>query len=266
MNEKQILTARFRDLAARTYQKDILTHTDFLTLAEQAVLADLKSGRFPEERLDPVPVILRGGFEEAERKIALFLPSYLDEDMIRSMEEAGEFPITCLHVRSGQAKFSDDLTHRDFLGALMNLGIERDRIGDILIEPDQSGAYIFVMTAMADLIAEELTRVRHTTVSAALVPFKECRVRPSFDLREGFISSERLDVILAMVYRLSRTKAQALIEAEAVSVDGRLMTGSGGTVKASSRVSVRGYGKFIYDGADGSSRKGKLHARVRVFK
>jgi len=263
MDDRHLLEARLADLASRAWRNDILTNTGFLTLAEQAVLEDLIRGRFTDRRLDPAPVVLWGGYEEAERKAAFFLPSYLTRELFLESGDR-DSRISCLRCRPLQAKFADDLTHRDFLGALMNLGIERETVGDILVDQDKNEAYLFVTGKMAAMVCDELTRVRHTTVEAVPAVWSG-QIRARFDEMAGFVSSERIDAVLAMVYRLSRTKAQALIEAEAVSVDGRLITGGGSAVKAGARVSVRGYGKFIYDGADGSSRKGKLHARVRVF-
>ena len=260
MNDQDYLAARLSDLAAKTWRQDILTHTNFLTAAEQAFLKDLQRGALSDRRLDPVPVTLWGGFEEAERQCAVFLPSYLSEESV-----PGEI-VTCLRCRPLQARFADELTHRDFLGALMNLGIEREMVGDILIDSSKSEAYIFVMTPLAETVAKELTRVRHTSVAVGEVPFETCAVRPAFEERDGFISSERLDAVAALVYRLSRSKAHKLIADEAVSVDGRLISNAGYVIRAGAKVTVRGFGKFIYDGADGHSKKGRLHAHVRVYK
>ena len=82
---------------------------------------------------------------------------------------APAFPICTMKVSAVSDKFSDDLNHRDFLGALMNLGIEREMVGDILItESTHSGkhnnAYIFCVDTVADYIAENLTKIRHTNV------------------------------------------------------------------------------------------------------
>ena len=264
MDDKTILAARFRDKASQAWQRDCLTHTNFLTAAEQALLEDLRRGACPgEERLDPASAVLWGGYEEAERKIAAFLPSYIDKE---SFIAGADALITCLLCKPLQARFADALTHRDFLGALMNLGLEREMIGDIVVDRDKSEAHIFVMTAQAATIAKELTRIKHTSVMCEEVSPGSVEVQPAFEHVEGFVSSERLDVILSLVYKLSRSKSQKLIEAELVTVDGRIVTSGGHDLKAGSRVTARNYGKFIYDGIDGTSRKGKGRAKVRVFR
>ena len=148
----------------------------------------------------------------------------------------------------------------------MNLGIDRGQIGDILIDRADHSAYVFVLKMMADFICRELCRVKHTTVLAKEVAPGKCTVRSEFEEREGSVASERLDAILAFVYRLARGKAQELIEREAVIVDGRTAFSGGYDLKPGARVSVRGFGKFIYDGVISNTKKGRLYVRVRVFK
>ena len=169
-----------------------------------------------------------------------------------------------MEVRPVNRKFADELTHRDYLGALMNLGLERDRIGDILT--DSENAYLFVMKENAELICSELIRIRHTSVVCHPVPASSCTIRPEFEEREGSVSSERLDAILAMVYHLSRGKAQELVEQELVFVDGRTAFSGGYDLKPGSRVSVRGHGKFQYLGAGAQTRKGRFYAKVKIWK
>lgn len=264
MDNNAWLEAHLRDLADRTYDRDILTHSEFLTLAEQAQLEDVRR-LGGDRKLPPVPIVYHGGFEEAERKIAVFLPSYVDEVVFAEMQTE-EPLITCLHVSPLQKKFGEALTHRDYLGALMNLGIERCLIGDILADTENGEADIFVMTSMAATIAEDLTRVRHTTVMAKAVDLSSIRTAPAFENAEVFCASERLDAILAAVYKMSRDKSKKLVESEAVSVDGRTITSGGCDIKSGSRISVRGYGKLIYDGVMKTSKKGRLMIGVRIFK
>ena len=179
-------------------------------------------------------------------------------------EEAEPEVVSCMEVRPVNRKFADELTHRDYLGALMNLGLERDRIGDILT--DSENAYLFVMKENAELICSELIRIRHTSVVCHPVPASSCTIRPEFEEREGSVSSERLDAILAMVYHLSRGKAQELVEQELVFVDGRTAFSGGYDLKPGSRVSVRGHGKFQYLGAGAQTKKGRFYAKVKIWK
>ena len=269
MSETDYLESRIRELADRAYKNEYPTNTGFLSVSEQAAFHDaLKKLGIPADfdHAFGVRFTLQGGYDEAERRAAFFLPSWLDkETFIRNEQTAPEY-LTCLHISPLQKKFSDPLTHRDYLGALMNLGIERDRTGDILIDQDDHSAFIFLFKNIAEVVSRELVRVRHTSVSAEEIPPEQCTVRPAFEIREGSVASERLDAVLAFVLRLARNKAQELITREDVFVDGRTARSGGAVLREGARVSVKGHGKFIYEGVLSSTKKGREFVRVRIFK
>lgn len=125
--EEQLLKKRMIELAGLCYQRDIQTSTGFLSLNEQAIFHSI------EKTLPPVRTCLTGGFEGAERKLLCFLASYDDEEF--------GLPIAVLEVIPANLRYSEALTHRDYLGALMNLGIERSCIGDILMK--ENGCCVF---------------------------------------------------------------------------------------------------------------------------
>ena len=275
MEDKNYLAGRIRELSHKTYQSDYETHTAFLTMSEQAVarqilgyashpLKEIGGGLGYCGESEGVSFVLHGGYDEAERRLLTFLPSYLDAETYLGISESpSDEALACIRVRPLNAKFADVLTHRDFLGALMNLGIERDQIGDILTAPDR--AYIFTTNEMAELVAGELTRVKHTSVMGERVPVSSCDVRQDFIVKEGSIASERLDAVLSLVYQLSRSRAQELIESEAVIADGRVALSAGLAMKPGMRVSVRGHGKFLYEGFVSQTRKGRSFVRVKVY-
>ena len=264
--DQHYLAGRIQDLCEKTYTEDYMTHTDFLSMSEMAVFYDslrqsgenLLSGTYRS-----VPYMVWGGWEDAERRCICFLPTWMDRDAFLAQEEAEPQVVSCIEVKPVSLRFADELTHRDFLGALMHLGIERDRIGDILT--DSQHAYVFVSRDMAELVCEDLTRVKHTTVICRIVSSAECDIRPSFEQIQGSVASERLDAVLAMACRISRTKAQTLISQEMVFVDGRTASSTSLTLPEGARVSVRGYGKFIYDGILLKTRKDRLMIRIRKF-
>lgn len=258
------LKSRIRDLDRTAWERDVTKHTGFLTASEQSDLLAWERELSHPERF------LAGGWEEAERRMLIWPASY---EMLSSENDSaakgtgrpdlpGQF-ISCIKASPVNAKFSDDLCHRDFLGALMNLGIERDQIGDILIR--ENTAYIFCAKALAGLILDELTRVKHTEIRTEAVPLSECDIRPELAEMKVNVASERLDAILSAVYKVSRSKAAEAIESEKVFVDGRTASGSGQKLKEGAKVSVRGLGKFIYDGIESESRKGRLFVKIRKY-
>ena len=256
-----------RDLYLRSQQNNYMTHTGFLSLSEQAEFSDLIKDLGQNEGLviHESEYLLYGGFDMSERRIACFLPSYMTkEDFLTDQGKSPSGILTCLSVRPVNARFSDDLTHRDHLGALMNLGIERDRIGDIICSPDHT--LVSVLTGSAELIENELTRVKHTTVLCSRIPFSACDIEPNFTEIRINIASERADAVIACVFHLSRSSSLGLIKSGLVSVNGREITDAGFTLKAGDRVSVRSKGKFIYEGAGGLTRKGRTSATVNLYK
>ena len=269
MADSDYMEGRIRDLARSAYLNDYITHTDFLSASEQAAFhtALRKLGVPPlVDRLEGAQYLLCGGFDEAERQTVVFLPSWLDAETYKAQEEEEPQVVTCLKISPAAAKFADALSHRDYLGALMNLGITRGQVGDILIDREDSSAYVFVFRDMADFICSELSRVRHTTVIPREVPPSSCTVRSEFEIREGSVASPRLDAVLSFVCRLARGKAQELIEREAVTVDGQTALSGAHELKEGSRVSVRGFGKFVFVGSHGTTKKGRSYIEVKIYK
>lgn len=129
--ESRLLLARVLDQQQRADQRGIPTHTAFLSPAEQAMSADLLMAAAPGQG------VLHGGYADAERKLWGFLPDWLDEDLWLAGEDC---PLAALEVRVPKGA---KLTHRDYLGSLMGLGITREKIGDILI--GETGAQVIVL-------------------------------------------------------------------------------------------------------------------------
>ena len=159
MSETDYLESRIRELADRAYKNEYTVNTEFLSISEQASFYEaLKKLGVPadSDRVFGVRFTLQGGYDDAERRAAFFLPSWLDTETFIRNEQTAPDLLTCLHISPLQKKFSDPLTHRDYLGALMSLGIERDRTGDILIDHEDHSAYIFIFKNIAEIVCREL--------------------------------------------------------------------------------------------------------------
>ena len=208
MEEEQLLPRRIQDLANQCYRRDVPTYTEFLNLAEQDLFYRTVN------KMPGVRYVLFGGYEMAERRAALFLPSYGEEG------DPSMLPIAYLVIRPLNDKFAEELTHRDFLGSLMNLGIERGKLGDLLMDGKQ--AYLVCMEDMAQYLCRELTRVRHTSVyceQTAQLP--DAVGTPVLQRKEGSVASVRLDALLALAFSSSRSKLVPLIEGGQVYINGR---------------------------------------------
>lgn len=264
MDDKDILLARVRELSYRASSNGYLTHTGFLSLSEQnAFFSFLRESHVDPNRREyqGSRFLLYGGNDEADRKMIFFLPYYLSDEVFLSQESCQI--ITCLKISPKNEKFADHLTHRDYLGALMKLGYEREMYGDILT--DGTTGYVFLSASIASYVKDELTKVRHTVVDGTLIPCRECQFRPQFRELTLHLASERIDCVIAEVFHLSRRSSQELIGKDCVFVDGMTMMDNSFHLKPESRVSIRGYGKFIYHGNPNLTKKGRYVAKADLY-
>lgn len=251
--EDAILLKRFEDLSRTAYQRGINVYTGFLSLYEQNLLINhaslgMLSGKY----------VFIGGHEYAERKIACFY----DYAII-----LGDNPISVIMIKPQNSRFAEELSHRDYLGALMNLGIEREVLGDIITASDKS-TYIICKTSMADYIMENYNMVKHTQVSCTLIDKDELdklSIKPQFEEIIGSVSSLRLDCVLSLAFRKSRTQVAEAIKAGGVFVNGRLTQSSSYQLKGDDVVSMRGFGKFIFDSTGSLSKKGKVYIKLLKY-
>ncbi len=247
MENESLLINRLTELSRRALDRGHWVCSEFLTLAEQDTLLRL--------RLD-CPFTLWGGLPGSERKVA----SFGSEELCGYMYEA---PITCLRIAPLRQKFADPLTHRDFLGSLMSLGLRREVLGDI--EVLENVGTLFCLDSVSGFICDNLTSVRRTSVSCAPSDPPETLSAPP-PVSELVVASERLDAAVAAVFKLSRSQAQELIEKELVFISGRLAKSASADISPGDIISVRHLGRFVYEGVARETKKGRLRVLVRIFR
>lgn len=245
-DELQIFKNRIKELSERSKNRGIYFYSDFLNLYEQTVLYEtIKYG-----------YTLQGGYDDAERKIACFG----DEQELCYPPQP---PVSIICIEPLSPKFSDNLTHRDFLGSLIGLGIKRETLGDIIIK-DNTG-YLFCLESISNYITDNLTKVKHTSVTCSI-----CKELPEKILPEPFektiiVASLRLDGIISAVYNMSRSKSSALIDGEKVFVNGKLTLSNSQPLKENDIISVRGFGRFRFKEISGDTRKGRIRILCQVY-
>lgn len=248
-SEEELLAKRFIELSGKAERGGYFTFTEFLGLAEQSVFAAVK------QRLR-CPFTLFGGTQGCERVMVRF----------GSAEELGyeePFPIKIVKISPKSEKFAENLSHRDYLGAILNLGIERRELGDIAIT--DKTAYLFATEKIADYVIGSLERIRHTDVYAEVTDelphielFRTERIKVQ-------AVGERADAIIAKIFHLSREEASKLFAKGLVFISGKQTENTSQTLRENDTVSVRGYGRFIYKGYSGLSKKGKLNIEVDLY-
>ena len=246
-SEEKEIAKRFQELSQRAADRFLYTQTSFLTEREQTILLSLQL---------PLKPRLIGGFPEAERCVAIFG----EED---ELGYSWESCICLLKISPKDMKFAENLSHRDFLGAILNLGIKRELLGDILVW--EKTGYLFVLDSIATYLAENLERVRHTAVKVSFWDELPPEVTVRLKEMEVIAASPRLDAVICAVWNLSRTQGQELVKKEKVTVAGRLVTDPSKELSPGNRVSVRGQGRFYYDGTGNETRSGRLHVKIRLF-
>lgn len=250
MNKEEVmLQKRLIELSNLSYKRDIVTFSDFLNLNELNILHTTPKDLFPS-RYETY-----GGYEPAERQMVAFLPDALYYDY--------QYPISVLRISPANRKFAEELTHRDFLGGILHLGIERSCLGDLLVE--DSVCHVFVTDTMADFICEQLTRIRHTVVKTEKIDGESFSFTPRLETMKGTVASVRLDTVLSVAFPLSRSRMTGLVEGGKVFVNGKLITSNGYRLKEGDIISVRGMGKLVYQGVLSETKKGRQYIQVGKY-
>lgn len=249
--EEQMLCGRLLDLAQTCYQRDHAAISDFLTLNEQDIFLSRCVNQLP-----PVTYELTGGYEGAERKAVLFQPT-------GAWSIDYPAPLAFIQVKPKNRRFAQELSHRDYLGALMSLGLERSRIGDILIM--EEGCVIVSAENIADFICEQLTKIRNTEVSCIRQDREEFSYQPKVRHIDGTVASVRLDAVIGLAFSASRSKLTGYIEGEKVFVNGKCITSNAYQLKEGDLVSVRGLGKFRFLEEKQKTKKGRTAVALELF-
>ena len=244
MNENELTKKRLTELSHRAFEKGYTTFSDFLNLEEISLLKSLHT----ESEYN-----LYGGYDNADRCVASFGEC-----------EEYQYPISCIKIEPANQKFADELSHRDFLGALMNLGINRSTLGDIIVT--NNTGYLFCLNSIKEYILQNLDRIKHTTVrcTESVLPAEIAEKKP--EPVELTVSSQRVDIIVAAVFKLSRNSVTQLVNQEKVFINSKIAYKESLTLKSGDIVSVRGKGKFIFDGEIRQTKKNKSVIGIRLYK
>ena len=196
-----------------------------------------------------------GGFHDSERRILGVFPEWIDA-------EEGLFPLSVLKISGGVTR---GLTHRDYLGTILSLGIDRSKTGDIIIAED-GFAYAAVAEDISHYIADNIKKVGNQGVKISVLD-SAVGIEPKrrFKPLGAVCASLRLDAVTGAVTGLSRSAASKLIAAEKVKINHRAASNPSKAVKEGDLLSVQGFGRFILDSADGKTRSGRIHISARKY-
>lgn len=250
MNDKLQNIRHILDLAKRAYSRNIYTYSAFLSILEQGIIKkELINAGF-------TGWYFYGGNEAAIRKIIVF--GNKDE-----IPYEPEIPVCVIKISPVSEKYAQSLSHRDYLGAIMNLGIDRSVTGDIVIKDNI--AWLLCLNNTAEYISDNLTKVKYTDVKCSVYADAVPEIEPVLENMKINVSSERLDCICAAILSKSRGIAQALIKDERVFVNESCITNASARLKEGDSLVIRGTGKFIYEGIESHTKKGRSYINIKKF-
>ena len=247
MAQKDFLTSRIQEAAEMAVAYQTTSYLDFYEPTLQ-MLTEREIARYPGSEC-----AFFGGHEYCERKMLCIFP--------QSQEPTDtEFPIDCIQIKDT----SGTLTHQDVLGALMNVGIEREKTGDININNEM--IQFFVSAPLGKFIEMQLNRIGRFSVAPKKASLNEIIVfEPNFIDMDIIVPSMRADAVIHAVFRISRSEASALIKAEKVKVNHKAINKPAVSLKEGDVLSVRSKGRIIIDAAREKKKKGNIKLRIKKF-
>ena len=252
MTKDELITARIEDRISQCRDGFYVTSTGLLDTHEQALA--IAASRHAEG----VRTFMYGGYDEAERRMLVCVP----KDLPISDEEAAEGLLRVLRVKL--PAISHELSHRDYLGSLLGLGIDRRLTGDILVR--EKGADIIIVQGIEDFLLEELHRIGPEEVKTEAVDVSDLIVPEGrFEYVRDSLSSIRLDSVVSSAFRISRGKAAEAIRKGLVSVDHAECLKPDAAVHKGSSIVMKGKGKAILEETGGESRKGRIRIILKRY-
>ena len=247
--EDKLLLAKIWDKINAGVRKNILASTCFLSPRE------LEMARFLFGDLEGLHAA--GGYPDAERRMLVYLPDYLDESALSDEDS----PLVCLRA---EFYHGDSPSHRDFLGALMGAGIGRETVGDICVGKESCD--FFVTAEIAPYIEQNFisagrTHLRLSRISLDRVKIPEPEVKEIKDT----LASLRLDSVIASGFRIGRSLASTYISQGKASIDGLPCEKPDKAVTAGVKISVRGLGKIKLVSINGKTKKDRISVTIHRY-
>lgn len=249
--DEKAFVDRVQEWLERTTSQHEIRRTDFLDPRQQFIVQTLIN------KVGDISYRFDGGYDESERKRAIVAPSYIDA-------QYEDLELSVIEVTSSSDKF-DDLDHGDFLGALIGLGIKRDKLGDIFLH--SSFCHIVTTKEMANYLDIHLRQVHRLNVFTQIVPIEKLvPIHSEMEHIQFTVSSLRLDAVASDAYRISRAKIVEPIKAGKCRVNWKQEEDPSKQVKMGDVVSLKGLGRFkVLSVGDTTTKKGKIRVEIGKY-
>ena len=256
--DDKLLISKIEDKARQCSENSMITNSDFLDMHQKSVVASLRLP-YPDVRM-----VFYGGFDGAERTVAVFLPDYIEDELSAHFSAVPEDdPLTVIELTKD--KFSPALSHRDYLGALMGLGIRREMTGDIIVS--ENGCRMAVLSKMAPFILDNLGKAGRGTLKGRILATSEAREgTKATGIPESFtVSSMRLDSVVKNAFSVSRGDAAEAIEGGVVFVNDIECTKPDRKIVSGDKIVFRRKGRIVVGDCSGISKKGRVIVNIIKF-
>lgn len=248
-SEDKLLLAKVWDKINAGVRKNIQTSTCFLSPRE------LDMTRYLFGDLPGLHAF--GGYDDAERRMLIYLPEYLDEGALYEEDS----PLVCLRA---EFYHSEAPTHRDFLGALMGAGIGRETVGDICVGSESCD--FFVTAEIAPYILQSFSSAGRTHLRLRTIPLPDAQI-PEPEIKEirDTLASLRLDSVISAGFRISRGLAAQYISSGKAAIDGLPCEKPDKPVAEGAKISVRGMGKIRLAAVNGKTKKDRISVIIHRY-
>ncbi len=248
-SEDRLLLAKLWDKINAGMRKNIPANTCFLSPRELEMAKYLFG--------EPEGLYAFGGYSEAERKMLIYLPEYLEENALYEADS----PCVCLRAVFYQG---DSPNHRDFLGALMGAGIGRETVGDICV--DKGSCDFFVTAEIAPYILQNFSSAGRTKLHLEQIPLTEANI-PDPEVKEikDTLASLRLDSVISSGFRIGRSLAAQYVTTGKAAIDGLPCEKPDKAVAEGMKISVRGLGKIQLRSVNGRTKKDRFSVVIHRY-
>ena len=247
--EDKVLLAKLWDKIETAMRKNIPGSSPFLSPRE------LELARFLFGDQEGLRAF--GGYEDAERKMLIYLPDYLTEETLYEEDS----PLVCLRASFYQG---DSPSHRDFLGALMGAGIKRETVGDICVGKDSCD--FFVTAEMAPYLLQNFLSAGRAKIHLQQIPIREVSVpEPEIAVIKDTCASLRLDSLISSGFRIGRSLAAQYVTSGKAAIDGLPCEKPDRPVDQGQKISVRGLGKIKLEAVNGQTKKGRISVVIHRY-
>ena len=244
--DEAIFAARIEDYCRFCDKNNVEKFSGFLDLRQQKIAEGVAAAILPGS------FSFYGGIDGAERKMFGVFPDYV-------IEREKEYPISFLKVYHNRP-----LTHRDFLGSILSLGIKREIVGDIIVSEKES--HIIIQRSMADYIIDNISKIGNVGVKIEITDGNGLTVSDNrYEENSVIVSSMRLDCVVAALISKSRSDSAKLVDSERVSVNHEIITSCSKNVCDGDVISIRSFGKFVIGSCASKTKKGRLVLHYKKY-